>query len=52
MNEKNGYFSVIWYNFPRFGILCEENSGNPGSPVGRKVSGLYTYIHGNGAIST
>jgi hypothetical protein len=20
---------VIWYIFPRFGILCEEKSGNP-----------------------
>jgi hypothetical protein len=21
---------VIWYIFPRFGILCQEKSGNPG----------------------
>jgi hypothetical protein len=24
-----GYFVVIWYIFPRFGILCQEKSGNP-----------------------
>jgi hypothetical protein len=24
-----GNFVVIWYNFPRFGILCREKSGNP-----------------------
>jgi hypothetical protein len=23
------YFAVIWYIFPRFGILCQEKSGNP-----------------------
>jgi hypothetical protein len=21
---------VIWYIFPRFGLLCQETSGNPG----------------------
>jgi hypothetical protein len=24
------YFVVIWYSFPRFGILYQEKSGNPG----------------------
>jgi hypothetical protein len=24
-----GNFVVIWYIFPRFGILCQEKSGNP-----------------------
>jgi hypothetical protein len=23
-----GYVVVIWYIFPRFGILCQEKSGN------------------------
>jgi hypothetical protein len=23
------YFVVLWYNFPRFGILDQEKSGNP-----------------------
>jgi hypothetical protein len=35
------YFVVIWYIFPRFGILCQENSGNPG-PLGTKV---LTFCH-------
>jgi hypothetical protein len=25
------YFVVIWYIFPRFGILDQEKSGNPGT---------------------
>jgi hypothetical protein len=25
-----GNFVVIWYIFHRFGILCQEKSGNPG----------------------
>jgi hypothetical protein len=25
------HFVVIWYILPRFGICCQENSGNPGS---------------------
>jgi hypothetical protein len=25
------YFVLIWYIFPRFGMLCLEKSGNPGS---------------------
>jgi hypothetical protein len=25
-----GNFEVIWYIFSRFGILCQEISGNPG----------------------
>jgi hypothetical protein len=24
-----GNFMVIWYTFSRFGILCQEKSGNP-----------------------
>jgi hypothetical protein len=28
------YFIVIWYIFPRFGMLCQQKSGNPG--VGEK----------------
>jgi hypothetical protein len=24
------YFMVIWNNFPRFGMLYQEKSGNPG----------------------
>jgi hypothetical protein len=27
------YFVVIWYIFPRFGILEQEKSGNPGLDV-------------------
>jgi hypothetical protein len=26
-----GNFEVIWYMSPRFGILCQEKSGNPES---------------------
>jgi hypothetical protein len=26
-----GNVAVIWYSFPRFGILCQEKSGNPAS---------------------
>jgi hypothetical protein len=26
-----GNFVVIWYIFPRFGTLCQEKSGSPGS---------------------
>jgi hypothetical protein len=25
-----GNVAEIWYIFPRFGILCQEKSGNPG----------------------
>jgi hypothetical protein len=25
-----GNLVAIWYNFPRFGILCHVKSGNPG----------------------
>jgi hypothetical protein len=28
------YFVVIWYIFPRFGILDQEKSGNPGAEIG------------------
>jgi hypothetical protein len=30
-----GNVVVIWYNFPSFGILCQEKSGNPASVVVR-----------------
>jgi hypothetical protein len=26
-----GNFEVIWYLFPRFGTLCQEKSGTPGT---------------------
>jgi hypothetical protein len=29
------YFVVIWYISPRFGILYQEKSGNPGLLSGR-----------------
>jgi hypothetical protein len=25
-----GFVVAIWYNFHRFGIVCQEKSGNPG----------------------
>jgi hypothetical protein len=28
-----GNVVVLWYIFPRFGILCHEKSGNPGMYV-------------------
>jgi hypothetical protein len=28
-------FEVIWYILPRFGILCEEKSGNPDEHTNR-----------------
>jgi hypothetical protein len=30
-----GNLVVIWYIFPRFGILCKEKSGNPAGDVER-----------------
>jgi hypothetical protein len=30
------YFVAIWYIFPRFGILDQENSGNPAFETGTK----------------
>jgi hypothetical protein len=27
------YFMVIWYIFPRFGLLSQEKSGNPGTKI-------------------
>jgi hypothetical protein len=33
-----GHFLVVWYIFPRFGILCQEKSGNPARK--RKISFL------------
>jgi hypothetical protein len=32
------YCMVIWYIFPRFGILCREKSGNPGAHCGHLSS--------------
>jgi hypothetical protein len=29
VNLGLGYVVVIWYISPRFGILCQEKSGNP-----------------------
>jgi hypothetical protein len=29
-NGHSEQFVVIWYIFPRFGILYQEKSGNPG----------------------
>jgi hypothetical protein len=29
------YFDVIWYIFPRFGILYQEQSGNPDHKSGK-----------------
>jgi hypothetical protein len=33
------YFMVVWFIFPRFGMLFDEKSGNPGSdsPTRRSV---------------
>jgi hypothetical protein len=31
-----GHFMVIWYIFPRFGMLCQEKSGNPVSESERR----------------
>jgi hypothetical protein len=30
------YFVVIWYIFPRFGILYKEKSGNPAPHSGKE----------------
>jgi hypothetical protein len=32
-----GNVMEIWYIFPRFGILCQEKSGNPGAEAGLKM---------------
>jgi hypothetical protein len=29
-----GNVVVIWYIFPRFGLLCQEKSGNPARETG------------------
>jgi hypothetical protein len=34
-----GNVMVIWYIFPRFGILCQEKSGNLG------LEGLLDWMH-------
>jgi hypothetical protein len=36
------YFVVIWYIFPRFGILYQEKSGNP---AGLRKSGRHKLTH-------
>jgi hypothetical protein len=33
-------FLVVWYIFPRFVILCQEKSGNPGARQGV----LYSFL--------
>jgi hypothetical protein len=33
----------IWYIFPRFGILCEEKSGNPGFRYGPNCTPVSIY---------
>jgi hypothetical protein len=30
-----GNVVVVWYIFPRFGILCQEKSGNPVLEIGK-----------------
>jgi hypothetical protein len=32
-----GNVVVIWYVFPRFGILCEEKSGNAAQNTSRQI---------------
>jgi hypothetical protein len=29
LSGQLSYFMVIWYAFSRFGMLCQEKSGNP-----------------------
>jgi hypothetical protein len=36
------YFVVIWYIFPRFGILDQEKSGNPGSSWYESIDDILT----------
>jgi hypothetical protein len=38
------YFVVIWYNFPRFGILDQEKSGNTGYRLKRQIQTHVTEI--------
>jgi hypothetical protein len=44
-----GNVVVIWYSFPRFGILCQEKSGNPGTYIQRvwRVSCCFCWTHVN-----
>jgi hypothetical protein len=37
------YFVVIWYIFPRFGILDQEKSGNPGFRCRKQKNILHIY---------
>jgi hypothetical protein len=36
-----GNLMAIWYLFPRFGILCQDKSGNPEKGGGGVASALY-----------
>jgi hypothetical protein len=46
------YFLVIWYIFPHFGILYQENTGNPGLASRLRLrSLLYIRTLSNGATA-
>jgi hypothetical protein len=38
------YFVVIWYLFPRFGMLYPEKSGNPDMDLSKKMKWNYRRI--------
>jgi hypothetical protein len=41
-----GNLVAVWYSFPRFGILCQEKSGNPALACGEKgdqIGRLFTF---------
>jgi hypothetical protein len=42
-----GNLVVIWYIFPRFGILCQEKSGNPALYILWSFGIFDGYIFGN-----
>jgi hypothetical protein len=35
---------VIWYIFPRFGLLCQEKSGNPAYEQSRSFPKTFRYF--------
>jgi hypothetical protein len=35
-----GNIMVIWYIFPRFGILCQQKSGNPATRDETRISNV------------
>jgi hypothetical protein len=45
-----GKLVVMWYILPRFGILCHEISGNPGTDVTRKFPHSF-YLGQSGSAS-